>query len=104
MSVGHFRIPGEATLREYAVYIMVAQHRTTRQALLYVGKTGDNRKGCNPVISRAGNHLSLNPIHSQMRNKLPCSPWEYDFDFFFPTFGCYVDPCQKRDGIDLINE
>ena len=29
----------------------------TEQRKLYVGKTGDNRKGCNLVILRAGNHF-----------------------------------------------
>ena len=72
--VGHFRIPGEATRREYAVYVMVAQHRETGDLYLYVGKTGDNKEGCNPVISRAGNHFSFNKVHSQMRNKFPSHP------------------------------
>jgi hypothetical protein len=105
MSVGHFHIPGDATRREYAAYIMVATNRTTRQRKVYVGKTGDNRAGCNPVISRAGNHLSFNPIHSQMRNYLePDNPHDYDFDYFYSTFGCYVPPVESRDGINVINE
>jgi hypothetical protein len=102
--VGHFHIPGRATVRDYAVYVMVARRRQTGDALLYVGKTGDNKEGCNPVISRAGNHFSFNKIHSQMRNKLPAHPEEYDFDFFYTTFGCYVDPKLSRAGIDAINE
>ena len=65
---------GEATRREYAVYVMVAQHRETGDLYLYVGKTGDNKEGCNPVISRAGNHFSFNKVHSQMRNKFPSHP------------------------------
>src|SRR5688572_28174137 len=104
MSVGYFRIPGEATRREYAGYVMVARHRQSSEVLLYVGKTGDNRAGCNPVISRVGNHFSFNKLHSQMRNGLPEHPEEYDFHFFYATFGGYMDPCEKRDGIDLINE
>jgi len=105
MSVGHFHIPGDATRREFAVYIMVATHRITRGRKLYVGKTGDNRDGCNPVISRAGNHLSFNPIHSQMRNcLLPDSPHDYDFDYFYTTFGTYLGSGESRDGIDVINE
>jgi hypothetical protein len=104
MSVGHFRIPGQATRREYAVYVMVARHRGSGEIHLYVGKTGDNKEGCNPVISRAGNHFSFNKIHSQMRNKLPSHPEEFDFDFFYSTFGQYVDPRETRQGIDLVNE
>ena len=105
MSVGHFHIPGDATKREYAVYIMVATNRGTGQKKVYVGKTGDNREGCNPVISRAGNHLSFNPVHSQMRNLWePGQPQDYDFDFFYTTFGCYVAPEKSRDGISLVNE
>ena len=104
MTVGHFHIPGDATKREYAVYVMVARHRRRGTVKLYVGKTGDNRDGCNPVISRAGNHFSFNIIHSQMRNKLPGRPNEYDFDFFYTTFGKYMDPKESRRGIDVINE
>jgi hypothetical protein len=104
MNVGHFQIPGHATRREYAVYVMVARKYGTQDVRMYVGKTGDNKEGCNPVISRAGNHFSFNKIHSQMRNKLPGNPGEYDFDFFYTTFGEYVPPDQSRDGIDLVNE
>src|SRR5437016_9066342 len=105
MSVGHFHIPGDATKRDYAAYIMVATNRRTGKRKLYVGKTGDNREGCNPVISRAGNHLSFNKIHSQMRNYLkPDEPEDYDFDYFYTTFGCYVMPEESRDGINIINE
>jgi hypothetical protein len=104
VTVGHFHIPGDATRREYAVYVMVARHRDRGEIHLYVGKTGDNREGCNPVISRAGNHFSFNKIHSQMRNKLPGEAEEFDFDFFYATFGKYVDPRETRDRIDLVNE
>jgi hypothetical protein len=103
-SPGHFHIPGDATRREYAVYVMIARHRKTGEMHLYVGKTGDNKEGCNPVISRAGNHFSFNRGHSQMRNKLPAPPQEFDFDFFYTTFGPYVDPNTSRKGINVINE
>jgi len=103
--MGHFHIPGDATRREFAVYIMVATHRETGEIKIYVGKTGDNREGCNPVISRAGNHFSFNKIHSQMRNYLaPVEPNEFDFDYFFTTFGPYVPPPHSRDAVALINE
>lgn len=105
MTVGRLDIPGDATRRDYAVYIMVAVHRTTREIKLYVGKTGDNREGCNPVISRAGNHFSFNKMHSQMRNQLGTNePHECDFTYFYTTFGEYIDPKETRERIDIINE
>ncbi len=103
MSVCHFHVPGEAAKREYAVYLIIARHRHNKTSHVYVGKTGDNREGCNPVISRAGNHLSFNILHSQSRNHLG-DPENYDFDFVFTSFGDYVPPSQSRQGIDLINE
>jgi hypothetical protein len=101
--IGHFQIPGDATRREYAVYVVVARHRKTNEMHLYVGKTGDNREGCNPVISRAGNHFSFNKVHSQMRNRLAATE-EFDFDVFYTTFGPYADPNQRREWINVINE
>ena len=83
---------------------MVARHRTDQAVFLYVGKTGDNRAGCNPVVSRAGNHFSFNKIHSQMRNKLPVPPEECDFDFFYAAFDPYVDAPESRERIDVVNE
>lgn len=105
MSVGHLHVPGDAARREYAVYLVVATHRRSGQRRLYVGKTGDNRDGCNPMVSRAGNHFSYNRLHSQLRNHLkPDDPGEYDFDYFYTTFGPYLPPGDSRDGIDVINE
>jgi len=103
--IGHFHIPGDATRREYAVYVLVARERPSGNISMYVGKTGDNREGCNPVISRAGNHFSFNKVHSQMRNHLGMAkPEDFDFDYFYATFGCYTHPEQDRTGVDVINE
>ena len=63
-----FKLNSESLKREFSVYVVVAHG--TRGTLLYIGKTGDNREGCNPVISRCGNHFSYNAIHSQIRNKI----------------------------------
>jgi hypothetical protein len=105
MTVKSFEIPGHSTRREYAVYVMVARHRQRKgEYRLYVGKTGDNREGCNPVISRAGNHFSYNKIHSQMRNHLPEEPPNFDFQYFYTCFGEYIDPRESREGIELVNE
>jgi hypothetical protein len=100
MTVGRFSIPGEAVRREFAVYIMVAKPKGDGAAKLYVGKTGDNREGCNPVISRAGNHFSFNVLHSQVRNKL-VRPEKYDFEFFYTGFGTYG---KLSDGKAVVNE
>ena len=103
MTVGHFHIPGDSTRRRYAVYIMVARHRESGRRLFYAGKTGDNFVGCNPVISRAGNHFSYNRLHSQMRNLIG-SPENYDFDYFYTTFADYVPPSETRTHVDQIND
>jgi hypothetical protein len=78
-----FTLSPESLRRRFAVYVVIARrHRSTK---LYVGKTGDNRDGCNPVISRCGNHFSYNNVHSQVRNKIPDHErWKYTciFDHF----------------------
>jgi hypothetical protein len=103
--VYHFSIPGHATRPEFAIYIVVAKRRELPEVRLYVGKTGDNRDGCNPVISRAGNHFSFNDIHSQVRNKLGAPPHEFDFDYFYVTFDPYdVADSERRSKIEVVNE
>ena len=52
------------------------------------GKVGDNRDGCNPVISRVGNHFSHNKIHSQIRNRIGNTE-NYDYEYFYCHFGAY---------------
>ena len=103
MSVHHLRVPGDAARRVFAVYVLVARHRNRKTVSFYVGKTGDNRVGCNPMISRAGNHLSFNPLHAQARKRVR-NPEQHDFDFFYTCFGPYVPPSRSRRGVDLVNE
>ena len=96
MELGSFKIPGHATKRKWAVYIFKAvPHNSSETIKLYVGKVGDNRAGCNPVISRVGNHFSHNKIHSQIRNKIQI-PEEYDYEYFYCHFGEYDEDCPDR--------
>jgi hypothetical protein len=102
MSVYRFTVPGHSTRREFAVYIVVARRVGSCEFFLYVGKTGDNRAGCNPVISRAGNHFSYNEIHSQVRNKVP-DHHLFDYEYFYVTFDTY-DAENHKSKVDVINE
>ena len=105
MTVHHFSIPGHATRRDFAIYIAVANRRERPEVKLYVGKTGDNRDGCNPVISRAGNHFSFNDIHSKVRNQLGAPPHEFDFDYFYVSFDPYDDAdANRRSKVDIITK
>jgi hypothetical protein len=105
LTVNSFDIPGNATRREFAVYIVVAKRSDTNDFRLYVGKTGDNREGCNPVISRAGNHFSYNKVHSQVRNKLGAPTDQFDYKYFYVTFFTY-DPADidRTTKVDVTNE
>lgn len=106
MAVKRFTVPGHATKRDFAIYVVVAKKIGYSECRVYVGKTGDNRAGCNPVISRAGNHFSYNDVHSQVRTKLaPAKPDEFDFEYFYITFHTYEDDDgDVRSKIDTINE
>lgn len=96
MEIGSFKIPGHATRRHWGVYIFKAVPKDdSRDILLYVGKVGDNRAGCNPVISRVGNHFSYNKVHSQIRNKID-NPEEYDYEYYYCHFDEYEEDCPKR--------
>ena len=97
-----FQVQPEALLRRFSVYVVVA--RRAGETRLYVGKTGDNREGCNPIISRCGNHFSYNKIHSQVRNKFPLhEKWQYTY--VFDHFDEYCDDLAvRRRRIDRINE
>ena len=97
-----FEINPQALKRHFSVYVVVAQGRG--KTLLYIGKTGDNREGCNPLISRCGNHFSYNKVHSQVRNKIPAHErWKYVY--VFDHFDEYCAEIQaRRSRIDRINE
>jgi len=97
-----FDVHSAALKRNFAVYVVVA--RGDNETLLYVGKTGDNREGCNPIISRCGNHFSYNKIHSQVRNKIEVHEnWHYTY--VFDHFDQYPDdPVVREVCVDKINE
>jgi hypothetical protein len=97
-----FTLHSESIKRRFAIYVVVA--KSAHNTKLYVGKTGDNNDGCNPVISRCGNHFSYNDIHSQVRNKLEDHEereYTYVFDHFDEYHSCKSD---RRICIDRINE
>jgi len=100
----NFKIPKSSLIQNFAVYIIICKPTkdNDEKKLLYVGKTGDNRIGCNPIISRIGNHFSFNKVHSQSRNKIQCID-NYEFEIFYDHFNEYkID--DNRDNIDEINE
>ena len=97
-----FKIDSQTLKRRFSVYVVVAksQHNTK----LYVGKTGDNNDGCNPIISRCGNHFSYNKNHSQVRNKIEDHE-EREYTYVFDHFDEYhSDESERRNSIDRINE
>lgn len=97
-----FSIEQEALIRRYSVYVVVAESNDGTK--LYVGKTGDNREGCNPIISRCGNHFSYNKIHSQVRNKLEAHE-DWSYTYVFDHFDEYPENENlRRERIERINE
>ena len=89
MEIESFKISGHSTKRNWAVYLFIASPINGKGIKkIYVGKVGDNRDGCNPVISRVGNHFSFNKIHSQIRNKIGKTE-NYDYEYFYCHFGNY---------------
>ena len=97
-----FTLNPESLKRRFSVYVVVAKGETDIK--LYVGKTGDNRKGCNPLISRCGNHFSYNKIHSQVRNNLTDHE-DREYTYIFDHFDEYSeDEKKRRIAIDRINE
>jgi hypothetical protein len=96
MELGSFKISGHSTKREWAVYMFVATRIDGNgRKKIYVGKVGDNRDGCNPVISRVGNHFSHNKIHSQIRNRIGKTE-NYDYEYFYCHFGEYESDTEQR--------
>ena len=97
-----FTLHRESLKRKFAVYVVIAKSECDSK--LYVGKTGDNNDGCNPLISRCGNHFSYNEIHSQVRNKLTDHE-SRDYTYVFEHFDDYPkDKDARRVCIDRINE
>jgi hypothetical protein len=97
-----FALNIESLKRKYSVYVVVA--RGLDNSKLYVGKTGDNNEGCNPVISRCGNHFSYNKTHSQLRNKIDDHETR-EYTYIFDHFDDYPENlAARRDCIEKINE
>ncbi len=97
-----FTLNPECLKRRFAVYVVIA--KGDGDTKIYVGKTGDNRDGCNPVISRCGNHFSYNKMHSQVRNKIPDHERRV-YTYVFDHFDEYSEDVeQRREGVDRINE
>jgi hypothetical protein len=93
MKIKSFKISGHSTKRNWAVYLIVAKPiNLNEKIMLYVGKVGDNRDGCNPVISRVGNHFSFTKTHSQIRTALNGKKTEdYNYEYFYCHFEEYED-------------
>ena len=102
MNIFEFEIPSHSTRRELGVYIIVATSKADKKKYFYVGKVGDNREGCNPIISRIGNHFSHNKIHSQLRNKIS-NTTEFNYKVHYSTYGIYNQLTHSQD-IEKINE
>ena len=97
-----FQLHRESLKRKFAIYVVVA--KSEGHIYLYVGKVGDNREGCNPLISRCGNHFSYNNVHSQIRNKINDHEIR-DYIYVFEHFDDYTDDLDaRRRAIDRINE
>jgi hypothetical protein len=97
-----FQLNNASLKREFAVYVVVIKSK--KDTKLYVGKTGDNREGCNPIISRCGNHFSYNNIHSQIRNKIKDHE-KWDYTYVFDHFGLYSNKrSENKKLVDEINE
>jgi len=95
-SIYEIEFSGHSTKREWAVYIIIVIDNKSDKRKLYVGKVGDNRDGCNPILSRIGNHFSLNKIHSQLRNKIVDTTL-FDYRVLYSIFGEYNKSNHSQD-------
>ena len=89
MEILEFFIPAKATEQKWAVYMILAENIEHKTEFIYVGKVGDNNIGCNPIISRIGNHFSHNKIHSQIRNKLKENTTNCNYRIFYKLYEKY---------------
>ncbi len=96
-----FSIPNDALKRFFSIYVVKAT--LNKKTYLYVGKTDDNREGCNPIISRCGNHFSYNNTHSQIRINIQ-NHESYNYTYYFDHFDEYTGKDKSRNKIDVINE
>lgn len=90
-----FTLNPESLKRRFSVYVVIA--KGPHDTKLYAGKTGDNREGCNPIISRCGNHFSYHKIHSQVRNKIGDHE-DREYTYVFDHFDDYTDDTAKTSG------
>ncbi|QES93283.1 hypothetical protein F0358_11475 [Empedobacter brevis] len=88
-NINIFEFNGKLTEQNWLIYIVEIKSFNGKQ--YYIGKVGDNREGCNPIISRIGNHFSFNKIHSQLRNKLQLKPNEYSYKVFTLNVASYTE-------------
>lgn len=96
MEIGNIEFSGHSVRRKWGVYLIVATPiGKITKVVLYVGKVGDNRDGCNPVISRVGNHFSYNDIHSQFRNAIE-NPNQYNYKTHYVHIGKYEEELEQR--------
>lgn len=103
MEILEFFIPGNATEQKWAVYIIISENIQNKTERIYVGKVGDNNVGCNPIISRIGNHFSHNTAHSQIRNKLTENTIECNYRIFYKLYEKYEIENHSKN-INKINE
>lgn len=104
---GSFEFDGIAALQKWAIYVLIAlpKKEIKSPTLIYGGKVGDNNDGCNPVISRLGNHLSENKIHSQLKNK--STDFESIDNFSIRMYYLHLEDYSKenhKDRLNMINE
>lgn len=104
-SINVFSFDGKLTRRVMLVYVVEIINQK-KESIYYVGKVGDNRVGCNPIISRIGNHFSYNKFHSQLRNKIE-RPEDFTnnlYKVFTLDVFDYIDDDDRKRKVDIVNE